>query len=267
MNKLGLFGGGFQHAYSSTLWKKPSFFEWAKNTICDYNCFVEEAIVPNMHRPVRKFAWLVENSYVIEKFHGTITEVLKHADEISKNYDFLISHDKRVYSLAPNFFYVPPHGTWIEHPLIYNKKKLCSMVSSNKRQIDGHDFRLDWVRRLHGKLDLYGSGINPFKKKEEALCDYMFSVTMESAQYPTYWTEKILDCFATGTVPIYYGSPDIGEYFNTEGIILLTDDFDPSQLSPELYASKRSAIEDNFKRSLQYNVIEDILWEKFLKDK
>ena len=35
MDKIGLIGGGFQHAFSSTLWKKPSKFSWSKNKIED----------------------------------------------------------------------------------------------------------------------------------------------------------------------------------------------------------------------------------------
>lgn len=40
----------------------------------------------------------------------------------------------------------------------------------------------------------------------------------------TYFTEKILDCFTTGTIPIYQGAPDIGDYCNAEGIVVIDDD-------------------------------------------
>jgi hypothetical protein len=264
-NKIGLFGGCFQHAYSSTLWKTPKHFEWAKNTICNYNCFVEDEIVKNIHNPVKKFAWVVESSPIIEKYHGTVSNIIAHAKEISDSYDFLISHDKKIYSLAPNFYYLPPHGTWIENPTIHPKTKLCSMITSNKRMVDGHNLRLNWAERLKGKVDLFGRGIRPFDRKEDVLNDYMFSITIENTSYETYWTEKILDCFATGTIPIYLGAPDIGNYFNMDGIILLTDDFDTSCLSSELYISKQDAIIDNFERALQYDVIEDIIWNRFIK--
>jgi hypothetical protein len=264
LSKIGLFGGGFQHAHSSTLLKHPTHFSWAKNVICDYNCFVEEEIVKNINSPIKKFAWVVESSPVIEKFGSVISSVIENHKKISESYDFLITHDKRIYALEPNFYYLPPHGYWIENPKICEKTKLCSMISSNKRMIEGHNFRLDWVNKLQDKVDLFGSGIRPFKKKEEVLCDYMFSVTIENSQYETYWTEKILDCFAVGTIPIYHGAPDLGDYFNMDGVIILDDSFDPNQLSPELYISKQDAIIDNFERTLKYNIIEDIMWEKFI---
>ena len=36
---------------------------------------------------------------------------------------------------------------------------------------------------------------------------------------PGYFTEKLLDCFLTRTVPVYWGCPDIYEYFDLDGII------------------------------------------------
>ena len=265
--KMGLFGGCFNHAYSSTNWKKPKNIEWIKNTICETNCFVEDAIVPNLnnYKGTKKWSWVVESSPIIEKYHGTKSSIIRNYKQISESYDFLISHDKDIYSLAPNFYYFPPHGTWVLDPQIYPKTKICSMISSNKRMITGHNYRLEWVEKLKNKVDLYGNGIRPFNKKEDVLADYMFSVTIENTQYETYWTEKILDCFACGTIPIYYGSRDIGNYFNPDGIIILTDDFDPLTLTPELYLSKEDAIIDNFERAIKYDVIEDLIWEKFFK--
>jgi hypothetical protein len=93
----------------------------------------------------------------------------------------------------------------------------------------------------------------------------MFSVTIENDIYETYWSEKILDCFATGTIPIYLGSPDIGDFFNMEGIILLTDDFDINSLSIDEYNSRIPAIKDNLNRVLNYDIIEDIIYNKWIR--
>jgi hypothetical protein len=95
----------------------------------------------------------------------------------------------------------------------------------------------------------------------------MFSVAIENASYETYFTEKIQDCFATGTIPIYYGSPDIGKFFNTDGIILLNEDFDISMLTLELYYDKLEAVKDNLERVLSFPVNEDYIYQTYLKDK
>jgi len=261
MTRIGLIGGGFQHAYSSTLWKRPNHFEWSKGHVEDITCYVDEAIVANMRSKGKKFAWVVESSSMIG---DVVDSVIVNYKEISKAYDFLISHDRRIVDLAPNFHYLPPHGYWIENPELYAKTKVCSMITSNKRMCAGHNFRLDWMEKLKTKVDIFGRGINNFDKKEDVLADYMFSVTIENDKYSTYWSEKILDCFACGTIPIYHGAPDIGDYFNMDGIILLNDNFDINTLTTELYLSKEDAIIDNFQRSLQYDVIEDMMWNTYI---
>ena len=73
----------------------------------------------------------------------------------------------------------------------------------------------------------------------------MFSVAIENASYESYFTEKIQDCFATATIPIYYGSPDIGKFFNPKGIITLTDDLDFSTLTADLYYDRIDAVKEN----------------------
>jgi hypothetical protein len=262
--KIGLIGGGFQHAYSTTLWKHPKYFEWDKGNKNDITFYIDENIMLGLGDKTtkRKFAWLVESKLIIPKH---VEDVKNNWREISESYEILFTHQKDIYDLADNFVYLPPHGYWIEEPKIYPKTRLVSMMSSSKNFSKGHSYRLKWVDKLRGSLDLYGRGFKPVDKKEEALKDYMFSVTIENDSYPTYWSEKILDCFATGTIPVYYGSPDIGDYFNTDGIITLTDDFDVSQLTEELYFSKMEAIKDNFNRVLEYNVIEDLIYEKWIK--
>lgn len=260
--KIGLIGGWFQHAHSSTLWKKPTYFDWSKGKQEELTFFVDEQIVPNISNNTNKIAWVVESSPIIP---GIINNIIYHAKEISESYSYLFTHDKRIYDLADNFIYFPPHGYWIKEPKIYKKNKLVSMISSTKRMCAGHGYRLNWVNKLRNKLDLYGRGFNEIAQKETALVDYMFSVTIENSQYATYWTEKILDCFTTGTVPIYHGSPDITEFFDRQGMIILHDKFDVSDLSPDLYYSMMEYIEKNFKTALQYDIIEDILYNKYLK--
>ena len=88
---------------------------------------------------------------------------------------------------------------------------------------------------------------------------------MENATYSNMFTEKITDCFMTGTIPIYYGIPNIGDFFNEEGIIILDGDFNIDNLSFDLYNSKLNAVYDNFKISNELLVAEDYIYKHFLK--
>ena len=114
------------------------------------------------------------------------------------------------------------------------------------------------------KVDVFGRGYKIVEKKEEGLNDYMFSVAIENHKYDTYFTEKIMDCFATGTIPIYYGTDKISEFFNPDGIIRF-EDFNINDLSEELYHSKMDAIKDNFNRVKQFEIPEDIIYKKYLE--
>lgn len=262
--KIGLIGGGFQHAYSSTLWKNPTYFDWIKNEILKTTFFIDEAIVGGINKSCEnKFGWVVESKMIIPQ---VLNEIKKYYKEISEAYKIIFTHHKEIYELADNFIYLPPHGYWVKQPKIYDKTKLVSMISSNKLIGEGHKFRLKWVEKLRPSLDLFGFGFKSVTDKEDALRDYMFSVTIENDQYETYWTEKLLDCFATGTIPVYHGTPDIYKYFNMDGIIILTDSFSVSQLNEAEYYKRMPAIIDNFNRSLKYNIIEDIMYERWLKN-
>ena len=48
-----------------------------------------------------------------------------------------------------------------------------------------------------------------------AISQYKFIITMENSREDTYITEKITHGFVCGTIPIYWGSQRVGDYFNT----------------------------------------------------
>ena len=52
----------------------------------------------------------------------------------------------------------------------------------------------------------------PCDDKVETLSEYKFSICFENTAYPGYVTEKIIDCLAAGTIPIYIGAPDIDNF-------------------------------------------------------
>jgi hypothetical protein len=114
------------------------------------------------------------------------------------------------------------------------------------------------------KIDVFGRGINEIPNKEIGLKDYMFSFAVENDTYDTYFTEKILDCFATGTVPIYMGTKKVTEYFNEDGIIFFDGSFDLLTLSEDLYLSKMDAIKDNFERVKDYSILDDWIYKNHL---
>lgn len=110
-----------------------------------------------------------------------------------------------------------------------NKSKLLSIVVSGKSITPMQRARIKLVQslinRFHpGIIDFYGRGLqHPLIKeiddKAEALDDYMFSIAIENSQDPGYITEKLTDCFITGTVPLYCGAPNYECFYHTKGIL------------------------------------------------
>ena len=86
-----------------------------------------------------------------------------------------------------------------------------------------------------------------------------------------YFTEKILDCFATGTVPIYWGCPNIGDYFNIKGILTFETLEDlakifESMADPEYYNKLLPYVKENYNNVQQYRIYEDWMFDNVYKN-
>ena len=148
------------------------------------------------------------------------------------------------------------------------------MIASNKGYTEGHRRRLQVVKAFvdkFGQEDLYGWGLThelPLKEKSTGLAKYMFSFACENANYPTYFTEKLTDCFACGTIPVYYGTAGVAQYFDADGIIFL-DQNSPwenipwDKLTPEYYESKKDVIKENFEIAKTMRVAEDYMYGNY----
>ena len=263
MKQINLIGGPFQHAYSSVWWKKPKEIEWLKNQyISDISFYVDNDIKigVNDNKPQRKFAWLNES----RQFHNMTDWIIYNKEKIEQNYELLFTHDDNISKLSEKFIFIPGNGFWIETPKVYNKTKLLSMITSVKNQTIGHKKRHQIMSKFASKMDLFGRGIKDIKLKEEGLSDYMFSFAIENDNYDTYFSEKILDCFATGTIPIYWGTKNISKYFDSNGIIFYDDKFDISMLSKEFYLSKLESIKYNYEKVLEIEIPEDYIFKNFI---
>jgi len=89
-----------------------------------------------------------------------------------------------------------------------------------------------------------------------------FHITIENTnKIRNAFSEKIIDCFQTRTIPIYYGPENIGDFFNMEGLFYARNASEIieicNSLTPDTYASKMDAIEDNYQRSMNYSSFND----------
>jgi len=242
--------------------KESKYIKWVKDhPLAEGTFYIDNTINDGIGdgRKGLKYLWLLESKHIKP---GMVESIIDNKQLVEDTYETIFTHDQRLLALGAKYKWVPAQGFWIKEPKIYEKTKMISMIASNKRMCEGHVKRLGWVERIGDQLDLYGRGFNEIADKEEGLCDYMFSVAIENGEYETYFTEKLLDCFATGTIPVYLGAPDIGDHFNKDGIIDLTEEF---EVSEEIYYSKMDAIKENLEKAKEIEVLEDFIYRRYLQ--
>lgn len=267
ITEISAFGSPFSHDITSCHNVPPSHFKWifnkpSKNNIevyLDYNI----AGGFNSNCP-NKFLWICESKGIIK---NQIEYLIKNYNILKSVYKKIFVHDYDILKLDSIFEYCPPaaNHTWVIDRGIHNKTKLVSMVSSGKTMCQGHIFRnnkMEQFKQTKFPIDYYGRSFNPFNKKEDVLKDYYFSITIENEKYSNYYTEKLMDCFACGTIPVYYGTPEVGKMFNMDGIILLDDNFDFNMLTPDLYYKKLDAIKENYNLCISHKSADDFIYEK-----
>lgn len=59
----------------------------------------------------------------------------------------------------------------------------------------------------------------PTASKSDTLSRYTFAICFENAVLNGWITEKMFDCFFAGTIPVYWGAPDVLEYVPGEAFI------------------------------------------------
>jgi hypothetical protein len=136
---------------------------------------------------------------------------------------------------------------------------LCTLIASDKHA--DHPYELysqrrsliRWFEQHHPEhFDFYGQGWDAgaypsyrglVDEKLPTLGRYWFSVCFENArEFPGYITEKIFDCFAASTVPVYWGPPNAPDLLPADAYI------DASRFADwgELYEFLLSVEEDDY---------------------
>lgn len=62
-----------------------------------------------------------------------------------------------------------------------------------------------------------------FEERLEFERNYRFSIACENSSHPGYMTEKLLVSFAAGTIPIYWGDPEVKRVINPEAFLCVSD--------------------------------------------
>ncbi len=261
--------GTFSHCKGSCDKVRP-FAPWVFNEIPDRGdtdpvLYIDHKIMEAENIPARNdFGWLCESPSIL---NGTVNWILDNLDWCEERFNAIYTPDISLLGISDLFMAAPAGSNlpWIEEWKMRPKSRLVSMIASNKRDLPGHRLRheiIDGDPSIHA----YGRGYEPIARKEEGLEDYMFSYCIENDVVDDYYTEKITDAVACGTVPIYWGSEVVKNLFNPDGIIFLDDLRDGKVvLSPELYQEMLPYAEENLNRLYEFRAADDIVQELMAK--
>ena len=259
------------HDLSLTDGRESKFVNWDRTRYTlPIHFYTDDMIWIKRGNPQKKFAILLEPQTLQP---AKYKRILSHPEEVS-DYEAIFTYSEEILQNVPNARLFITGGVYVGTEFgggeiceeQYKKKtKNISMVSSDKRTCELHEIRYRLAQRLDAgeDVDCYGTFNGTFIKIWDSLGAYRYSIG-------NYWiTERICNCFASMTVPIYLGSPKIGDFFNLDGIIQINKedvkniDNIIKQCNQEDYERRVDAIKDNFERVKKFYCVEDWLFNEY----
>ena len=201
---------------------------------------------------------LADYNVLVQIEPPTIMNVVNNIPQNKDKFDLILAWHPNVLSKCGNSELFPFGSCWIseEDRGIHKKTKNLSIIASVKKQTQGHRLRHDIISKRMIDMDVFGNGYKPIDNKIIALKDYRFSLIIENDNTDNWFTEKIIDCLVTGTIPVFWGCSNIGEFFNTDGFIEFKNLSEFKKLLPKLtketYDKMLPFIIENFNLSLKY---------------
>lgn len=208
-------------------------------------------------------------------------------------FDLILTYNEDILKGCPNakFLYIATN-TWIL-PEQYKaidvsfKRCLISNLTGFKRMCKAHEFR-QLIYTNQQKFDskrfiFFRSGISPIlpsiqnnpilspehSSKFALFFEFQFSLIIENTRERHCYTEKLIDCLITKTIPIYYGCENIQDYFDTTGWILIENEsvdeiIEKCKVIDEEYYNKyKKVIESNYRKVLtiidKYKQLNEVL--------
>lgn len=270
MNKLTIkiFDNNFRPNISASKCGIPKYINWQfvtkeSDLIKDDIVFYTDQYlhIAKNHNVKKKIAWILEPPVIHNYPYKYIQE---HREEFDAVFTVLLNYDS---------LYIPNIMTYIEQDdrKLHIKSKLISLIFSTKNKSKNHKFRQDIVNLisdLNLNVDMFGAIVNKYiESKIDTLKDYMFHIVVENCNHEGYYSEKTLDCFLTGTIPIIYKSSYTIHEYDTNGIIIFASLNELKQiinmLSIDEYHKRIDSVRNNFNKAMKYITPEDYLYEKY----
>jgi hypothetical protein len=191
-------------------------------------------------------------------------------------FDYLLTHQQDLIDNIPNAYLFEFGTCWIKNYICRDKQFSVSTLVGGKMMAEGHIIRhqvlssQDKIKNILTRFFNSSHIPNGISNQDDKLIiasdksplfDSQYHICIENTKRDNWFTEKLIDCLQTKTVPIYYGCPNIEKWFDTRGMIIVDNINDIitkcNNLSPYLYNSMLPFIEYNFEKSKEFVDIAD----------
>ncbi|QPI86180.1 hypothetical protein I3V23_04180 [Rhodobacterales bacterium HKCCA1288] len=197
-------------------------------------------------------------------------------DQFLRQFPVVISVDRSI--LSHQNYYMNCHTWWSGLEVDYNssdqfklardsdydsyqrvtspsKTKLISVITSSKKIFPGHKRRTEFLEKILSHkisryIDVFGFGRNEIKDKADGLWDYKYHICLENCIEENYWSEKLADPFLNFCYPIYYGCPNISDFFDSRSFC----SFNLGKFENFIEMIERILDEDRYSNALPYVV-------------
>ena len=264
-----------RHSRHAPFGHEGKYFFWDRyNYGLDTHFYGPVAMTGTLGKPAVKYGMLTESRTIVPKDY----EVFHRNRGLEKDFRYIFTYDDRILNEIENArFYPVAAGIWnseMREGRYREKDRDLSILSSDKVMCALHRFRLELARlcKREGLADTFGrfDGGGYVEKVDETLNRYRFSMIIENDVSDYYFSERLTSCFAAQTVPVYLGARRIGDFFNTDGMILLgSADLEEAEsliaeCTRERYEAMLPAVLDNYERVKEYVNMQDYLYEHYL---
>jgi len=236
---------------------------------------------------------VLSNESMMSPNRSTVHDVITN----HKKYDLILATDDQILVFCDNAKKFPYGSTWlnrgkIKHPdglgcyesgPIFDRETknfdvsfLASWYDINRpgyklrQQVWERKEEIEIPKRFYTSTKCFVKSPNPLPGGEkEILFDSQYHICIENHAVGNYFTEKLIDALLTETIPVYWGCPNIEDYFDVDGMILfqtmdeLLDRL--NNLTPEYYNDRLDIIQSNKKRAIKFANFDERLHSSICK--
>lgn len=221
--------------------------------------------IPDTPKTLIRVLWVLEPNEI----SGFRQAVINHYDK----FDLILTWDKEILSSCPNTKLFPYGTTWIKDFEFPKEKEYCiTTLIGGKTMSSGHFLRHQIPEISKSitsiPIHLYNSINTSFKESHELrqmvssswkneLFYSQFHIVIENVSSDNWFTEKIIDCFQTNTIPIYIGCDNIGDFFDLRGMFHVNSLEEMIEvcntITPETYENMLEYVKINYENSMKYH--------------